>query len=102
MTDLPFDRRYGGTAAENYQRYFVPSIGRQVDVQASSKDLRLPAPRIFLWQYIHSTPLGEAVTKADRGKLDALEHDVCSRWQAFAANDGLAARVGITTGSAMK
>ena len=30
MTDRAYDRRYGGTAAENYQRYFVPFIGGPV------------------------------------------------------------------------
>lgn len=30
MTDRAHDRNYGGTAAENYQRYFVPFIGGPV------------------------------------------------------------------------
>lgn len=75
---------------------------REVDVQAKPKDLRLPAPKDFLWQYIHSTPLGEAVAKADTRKLNALERDVCTQWQEFAADGSLFGQVGMTTGSAVK
>jgi SAM-dependent methyltransferase len=75
---------------------------REVDVQAKFKDLRLPAPRDFLWQYIHSTPLTEAAAQADTHKLDALEHDVCTRWQKFAADGSLSGQVRMTTGCAAK
>jgi hypothetical protein len=75
---------------------------REVDVQAKPKDLRLPAPKDFLWQYIYSTPLGEAVAKADPGKLDALERGVCTPWQTFATDGSLSCQVGMTTGSAIK
>jgi len=136
MTDQAHDRSYGGTAAENYQRFFVPSDAlarhlspeaasfvdlvfsmhdvdelaelmrsagfRDVDVQAKPKDLRLSASKDFLWQYIHSTPLAEATAQADTSKLDALERDVCTQWQEFAADGSLSVQVGMTTGSALK
>jgi len=75
---------------------------RAVDVQAKPKDLRLPAPRDFLWQYIRSTPLAEATAQADTRKLDALERDVCARWQEFVTNGSLSGQVSMTTGSAVK
>jgi ubiquinone/menaquinone biosynthesis C-methylase UbiE len=75
---------------------------REVNVQAKTKALRLPAPKDFLWQYIHSTPLAEAAAKADTGKLDALESDVCTQWQEFTADGSLSGQVGMTTGSAVK
>ena len=75
---------------------------REVDVQAKPKDLRLPAPKDFLWQYIHSTPLAEAAARADTSKLDALEREVCTQWQEFAADGSLSGQVGMTTGSARK
>ena len=75
---------------------------REVHVQAKTKALRLPAPKDFLWQYIYSTPLAEAAAKADTGKLDALESDVCTQWQAFTADGSLSGQVGMTTGSAVK
>ena len=74
---------------------------REIDVQTKTKDLRLPAPRDFLWQYIHSTPMAEMAAQADRARLDALEREVCSRWQAFAADGSLSGQVGMTTGSAV-
>lgn len=75
---------------------------REVDVQAKPKDLRLPAPKDFLWQYICSTPMAEAAAKADTRKLDALERDVCTQWQEFTADGSLSGQVGMTTGSAVK
>ena len=75
---------------------------REVDVQAKAKDLRLPAPKDFLWQYIQSTPMAEAAAKADTRNLDALENDVCTQWQKFAADGSLSDQVGMTTGSALK
>jgi ubiquinone/menaquinone biosynthesis C-methylase UbiE len=75
---------------------------REVGVQAKPKELRLPPPKDFLWQYIHSTPLAAALAQADSQKLDALERDVCNGWQAFVTNGALAGQVSVTTGRAMK
>lgn len=75
---------------------------REVDVQAKRKDLRLPAPEDFLWQYIHSTPLAEAAAQAGEGELDALERDVCAQWQEFVVDGCLSLQVGMTTASAVK
>ncbi len=49
---------------------------RDVTVQTTTVPLQLPAPREFLWQYLHSTPLAEAVAKLDDDRLAALERDV--------------------------
>jgi ubiquinone/menaquinone biosynthesis C-methylase UbiE len=75
---------------------------RNVDVRAKSKKLRLPAPADFLWQYIRSTPIAQAVAEADRGKLEALERDVCAGWQAFTVGGALSLEVGMTTATAIK
>lgn len=75
---------------------------RDVDVQAKLKILRLPAPADFLWQYIYSTPLAEAVAQAGEAKRDALEHDVCVRWQEFVVDGSMLLQVGITTATALK
>lgn len=73
-----------------------------IDAQAKTKKLQVPAPCDFLWQYIHSTPLIEAVAKTDESKRAALERDVTAQWQAFAADGGMALDVGMTTASAVK
>lgn len=36
---------------------------RDVSTQSDVKQLRLPAPKEFLWQYVHSTPLAAAVAQ---------------------------------------
>jgi ubiquinone/menaquinone biosynthesis C-methylase UbiE len=75
---------------------------QQVDVQAKSKALHLPAPRDFLWQYINSTPMADAAAQASEGKRDALERDVCARWQEFVVDGFLSLQVGMTTATALK
>ncbi len=47
-----------------------------VAVAAATRTLRLPAPADFLWQYVHSTPLAQAVAEVDRERHAALERDV--------------------------
>jgi SAM-dependent methyltransferase len=75
---------------------------RDVSVEAKPKPLRLPAPADFLWQYIYSTPLAEAATKAGEAKRAALEHDVCGQWQELVADGFLLLQVGMTTATALK
>jgi hypothetical protein len=75
---------------------------REFNVQAKSKTLHLPAPADFLWQYIHSTPLAEAVAQASQGKRDAIERDVCPQWQEFVVNGTMSLQVGVTTATALK
>jgi ubiquinone/menaquinone biosynthesis C-methylase UbiE len=75
---------------------------RKVEVRAKPKTLRLPAPKDFLWQYLCSTPLAEAVTQAGEAKRDALERDVCARWQEFVVNGSMLLQVGMTMAVALK
>jgi ubiquinone/menaquinone biosynthesis C-methylase UbiE len=75
---------------------------REVNVQAKPKTLHLPAPVDFLWQYIHSTPLAEAVAQAGQAKRDAIERDVCPQWQEFVVNGTMSLQVGMTTATALK
>ncbi len=75
---------------------------RDIHVEATPKELRLPMPTDFLWQYIYSTPLAEAADKAGRATRDALERDVCARWQEFVEGGSMRLRVGMTTAVARK
>lgn len=74
----------------------------EVDVQRTSKTLRLPPPAEFLWQYVHSTPIAEAAGQAGEAKRDALERDVCERWQEFVVDGSMPLQVGMTTAIAVK
>lgn len=73
------------------------------DVSTSSEDyppLRLPPPADWLWQYVYSTPLAEAVAHADDGQRSALERDVVTRWQEFVDDGGMIYRQEIIDGAA--
>jgi hypothetical protein len=69
----------------------------RAEVRSAPKALRVSAPREFLWQYIHSTPLSPTVMAAAEAKRAALESEVVARWQPFAADGGMRFEVGMTT-----
>ena len=73
-----------------------------IDVQAKTKSLRLPAPSDFLWQYIRSTPLAAAAARAGERELGALERDICARWQEFVTVGSLSLQVGMSSATAIK
>lgn len=78
-------------------RHLATSAGfEQVHVSREMKPLQLPAAREFMWQYVHSTPLGSIVTGATDQQRLALQDEVQERWQRFASGDGVATEVGIT------
>jgi len=62
---------------------------RHVNVQAETRELSLPAPRDFLWQYVGSTPLAAVVAEADGKARSALEREVVAGWQDFRSGDGM-------------
>lgn len=75
---------------------------RAIDVEASPRTLRLPSPEEFLWQYVHSTPMAEAVAKLDDQRRDALERHVCDRWREHTSDEALELSVRMTTATARK
>lgn len=75
---------------------------QDVSVQSDTKTARLPAPKDFLWQYVHSTPLAGAVAKVDDERRGALERDVVAEWQAFVQDGALELQVRIVVATARK
>jgi ubiquinone/menaquinone biosynthesis C-methylase UbiE len=61
----------------------------QVHVRAETRELSLPAPRDFLWQYVSSTPLAAIVAEADDEVRSSLEREVVGEWQDFCSGDGM-------------
>jgi ubiquinone/menaquinone biosynthesis C-methylase UbiE len=61
------------------------------------KTLRVPPPRDFLWQYVHSTPMAGALAQTDEAARAALEADVVERCQPYVDEDALIADVGMLT-----
>lgn len=74
----------------------------RAEARSAPKALRVSAPREFLWQYIHSTPLGPSVTSAAEAKRAALERDVVAGWRPFAVDGGMRFEVGMTIATAFK
>jgi len=75
---------------------------REVAIQSDTRTLRLPAPEEFLWQYVHSTPLANAVAQVDDATRAALERDVVAKWQAFSEDGALTVQVGVVVATARK
>jgi ubiquinone/menaquinone biosynthesis C-methylase UbiE len=73
-----------------------------VSVQSDTKPLRLPAPEEFLWQYVHSTPLGGAVAQVDDERRASLERDIVAKWQEFVKDGALVFQVRIVIATARK
>ena len=74
----------------------------RAEARSKPKALRVSAPREFLWEYLHSTPLSPALMGAAEAKRAALESDVVARWRPFAADGGMRFEVGMTTAIAFK
>jgi ubiquinone/menaquinone biosynthesis C-methylase UbiE len=68
-----------------------------VAIDRPIKTLRVPPPRDFLWQYLHSTPMAGALAQADDAARAALEADVVDRCQPYVDEDALIVEVGILT-----
>ncbi len=74
----------------------------EVHVREETRLLRLPAARDFLWQYVHSTPLGGAIGQLNREGQAALERDVVAGWARWSAEGGLTSEQPVLTASARK
>jgi ubiquinone/menaquinone biosynthesis C-methylase UbiE len=84
-------------------RELLSSAGfEQVKARPNLVTLRLAAPEDFLWQYLHSTPLGAAVAQLDEEVRAALQREVVTAWQPFTDDRSLILQVGITTASARR
>ena len=88
--------------ADELQR-LMSSVGfREIHVHTQAKTLRLPPPKEFLWQYVYSTPLAEAVARVNDERRAAVEHDVVEEWQAFVEDGALMYRQDIVLATATK
>jgi ubiquinone/menaquinone biosynthesis C-methylase UbiE len=56
-----------------------------VKIAKGRKKLWLPPPHEFVWQYVHSTPLRDLVSRASDAQRAALTDDVARRWQGVVA-----------------
>lgn len=75
---------------------------RDLAVASRIKRLELPPPADFLWQYVHSTPLGGLVAKAGDDARAALQNEVVRGWQPFVEDGTLVLEVPVVEVTAGK
>lgn len=68
-----------------------------VIVDRPIKTLRLPPTREFLWQYVYSTPMADAVAQIDDRARAALEQHVVANCEPFVDDGALVMDVGMLT-----
>jgi ubiquinone/menaquinone biosynthesis C-methylase UbiE len=74
----------------------------EVEARATERTLSLPSPADFLWQYVHSTPLGGPAAGLDDEQRAVLECEVVADWEAFREDDTLLLRQPVTLATARK
>lgn len=87
---------------DEIQRLFEEAGFRDIDVRTEVKTLQLPPPREFLWQYVHSTPLGGLVAQVDDEARDALERAVVDQWRELEDGGALRGQQPITVAAGRK
>jgi ubiquinone/menaquinone biosynthesis C-methylase UbiE len=75
---------------------------RDLSIRSETRQLRLPAPQEFLWQYVQSTPLAGAVARAEAGSRDSLEHEVVGGWERLVQKGALVLEVRVVEATARK
>lgn len=70
---------------------------REISVRSELKNLSVPPPADFLWQYLYSTPLADQLLQVGEDARGALEREVCMEWKRFLTNGSMAFQVGMTT-----
>jgi ubiquinone/menaquinone biosynthesis C-methylase UbiE len=75
---------------------------KDVHAHSDHRVLRAPAPASFLWQYLHSTPLGSAVVALGERARAELERDVVAAWEQFVEAGRLVLDVDVTSATGRK
>lgn len=71
---------------DEIQELFEKAGFQKIDIHVTTKVLRLPKPKDFLWQYIFSTPLAPVISEANEESRMALEKEVMEKWEPFVKN----------------
>lgn len=62
---------------------------RDINVEVTTKTLRLPPPADFLWQYVYATPMGAVVAACEDDRWEKVERDVVAEWQQYVEGGNL-------------
>jgi SAM-dependent methyltransferase len=75
---------------------------REVSARRGARVLRLPPPEDFLWQYVWSTPLAEAVGTLSDQEREALTRDVVTEWEGLTHDGALILELDVLTVTARR
>ncbi len=75
---------------------------QRVEVRSGTRDLALPPPRAFLWQYLSSTPLSVPMQETDRQSTKTFEAEVLRAWEPYAEDGGMMLHQPMVFARAMK
>jgi SAM-dependent methyltransferase len=75
---------------------------REVSVRRDPRVLRLPPPEDFLWQYVWSTPLADAIGGLSDKEREALARDVLAGWEGLTHEGALVLQLDVLTVSAKR
>jgi ubiquinone/menaquinone biosynthesis C-methylase UbiE len=70
---------------------------REVSARRDARVLRLPPPEDFLWQYVWSTPLAEAVGSLSDEERENLARDVVAGWDRLTQDGALILELDVLT-----
>jgi ubiquinone/menaquinone biosynthesis C-methylase UbiE len=71
-------------------------------VHSERKALRVARAEDFLWQYVNSTPVGQATKGLEEDQRARFEQEIVARWEPFADDGGLVLDVDVTTATGRK
>lgn len=74
----------------------------QIQVEAYTRTIELPAAREYLWQYVGSTPLAPLVAGASDEARAALQEEVLPAWQKLETDDLLRYRQRVVVARAVR
>jgi hypothetical protein len=87
---------------QEMQDLFTDAGFETLKVGAHRKQLQLPSPRDFMWQYIYCTPLMALLPQSGNAQTAALERDVVAGWQPWVSGDGMSYEQSVLAGSARR
>ena len=66
------------------------------------RQVQLPAPRDFMWQYIYCTPLMALLPQSGTPQTEALEREVTAGWQPWVNDEGMSLEQAVLVASARR
>lgn len=88
--------------SEEIKNLMIRSGFHDIKVTQEKRQMSLPIPKEFFWQYLNSTPISMIVSQADEKNQNNLKEEVVNKWQQFVNNGGMRYEQQITVVTAKK